>query len=165
MFPELLPYIREAYELAEDGAVYAITRYRSAKQNLRTQLNRIIKRAGLEPWPKLFQNLRSTRETELCQTWPTYVVCKWIGNSVAVAAEHYLQVTDEHFEDAARDTKAVQNPVQHPAESVRSDSQPGDRESGSPGNYSTLHQGATPCDRTESHEVGPAGLEPATSGL
>lgn len=49
---------------------------------------------------KLFQNLRSTRETELAETWPEHVVCAWIGNTVAIARKHYLQVTDEHFEQA-----------------------------------------------------------------
>ena len=52
-----------------------ITRYRSAAQNLRTTFEKIIRRAGLEPWPKLFQNLRSTRETELAETFPIHVVC------------------------------------------------------------------------------------------
>jgi len=29
------------------------------------------------------------------------VVCQWIGNSQPVAMKHYLQVTDEHFREAA----------------------------------------------------------------
>ena len=69
--------------------------------NLRTQLERIIRRAGLKPWPKPFQNCRSTRETELAETYPIHVVCAWIGNTVAVAAKHYLQVTDADFEKAS----------------------------------------------------------------
>jgi len=81
---------------------YLITRYRDSNANLRTQLTRIIRRAGLEPWPKLFQNLRSTRETELAETFPMHVVCCWIGNSEPVAAKHYRQVTDGHYEKAAR---------------------------------------------------------------
>ena len=42
-----------------------------------------------------------------------HVVCEWIGNSQAVAAKHYLQVTDEHFLQASKE--AVQNPVQQVA--------------------------------------------------
>ena len=106
LFPELLEPLRDCWELAEPGTVHVLTRYRDKGVNLRIQLLRIIKRAGLQPWPKLFQNLRSTRETELCETFPQHVVVKWCGNSQPVAAKHYLQVTDEHF------TKAVQNPVQ-----------------------------------------------------
>lgn len=62
---------------------------------------RIIEKAGLKPWPKLWQDLRSTRETELAESYPLHVVCAWIGNSQPVAAKHYLQVTDDHFEQAA----------------------------------------------------------------
>jgi len=50
---------------------------------------------------ELFQNLRSSRETELTQKFPLHVVCAWMGNSQAVAAKHYLQVTDDHFKAAA----------------------------------------------------------------
>ena len=74
--------------------------YRDPNQNLRTQLGRIIQKAGLTPWPRPFQNLRSTRETELMEHYPAHVVCAWIGNSEAVARKHYLQVTDPHFERA-----------------------------------------------------------------
>ena len=101
LFPELRPLLMEAFEQAEDGAEFVIGRYRDASQNLRTHACRIIRRAGMEPWPKLFQNLRSSRETELAETYPIQVVCAWIGNSPQVAAKHYLQVTDDHFERAA----------------------------------------------------------------
>lgn len=93
LFPELLPYLRDAFEEAEAGAVYVITKYRDSNCNLRTQLLRIIKRAGLKPWPKLFQNLRATRQTELCERWPEHLVCAWIDNSRPVARKHYLQVS------------------------------------------------------------------------
>ena len=86
--------------------MFVINRYRGTNTNLRTQLNRIIRRAGLEPWPKLFQNLRSTRETELAEEYPIHVVCEWIGNSKAIASKHYLQVTDDHFR------RATQKPTQ-----------------------------------------------------
>jgi len=43
---------------------------------------------------------------ELAETLPMQVVCEWIGNSQPIAAKHYLQVTDEHYQ------KAVHFPVQ-----------------------------------------------------
>lgn len=107
LFPELRPYLAEAFELAEPGSEFVISRYRDVDKNLRTQLKRIVIKAGLNPWPKLFQNLRSSRETELVETFPLHVVCGWIGNSAPVAAEHYLQVTSDHFERALQETKAV----------------------------------------------------------
>ncbi len=107
----------EAFDEAEPGTEHVITRYRGSATNLRTQLHRIIRRAGLEPWPKVFQNLRSTRETELAEQFPMHVVCAWIGNSQPVAAKHYLQLTDEHFTRAIGDqseepVQAAQNPAQ-----------------------------------------------------
>lgn len=57
IFPELRSYLEEAFEQAEEGTEFIITRYRDTNSNLRTQLQRIIKRAGLKSWPKLFQNL------------------------------------------------------------------------------------------------------------
>jgi len=109
IFPELLPYLRESFELAEPGAEYVIpTRRRSA--NLRTQLLRLVERAGLTPWPKLFQNLRASRETELLAWFPIHVVTAWLGNSPQVALNHYATVRESDYDKAVQ--KAVHNPVQ-----------------------------------------------------
>ena len=124
LFPELRSYLEEVWEQAEPGTEYVITRYRSRNANLRTQLERIIKWAGLKPWPKLFQNLRATRETELAETYPIQVVCEWIGNTAAVAAKHYLQVTEEHYRQAQESpTSAAQNPTQYTSEMACTGSQ------------------------------------------
>lgn len=113
LVPELLPCLREAFERAEPGTENVITRYRLANQNLQTQLRRILRRAGIKPWPKLYQNLRSTRQTELTDRFPVHVVCAWLGNRAPVVMKHCLQVTDEHFRQAAQ--KAVQKAVQPPS--------------------------------------------------
>lgn len=76
LFPELRPYLQQAFDEAEPGTEYVITRYRDVNANLRTQLERIINRAGLKTWPKLFHNLRSTRQTELAERYPIHVVCQ-----------------------------------------------------------------------------------------
>ena len=47
-----------------------------------------------------------------------HVVCAWIGNSEAIAAKHYLQVTDADFEQANLG-KATQNPAQYASETAR----------------------------------------------
>jgi len=101
MFPELRPFLEEAKNLASPGAVHVVEQIRSSATNFRTGLRRIIKRAGLKPWPKLFHNLRSSRETELHRDHPLQDVCKWIGNSPVVAAKHYLQATGAEFAKAS----------------------------------------------------------------
>src|SRR5262249_827120 len=113
LFPELKPYLDECYDLAPEGAVYVIGTYRDVTKNFRTRFMKIIRRAGLTPWPKPFHNLRASRQTELAAAYPIHVVCAWIGNSEMIAKKHYLKVTDEDFERGAQTGAAlVQNPVQ-----------------------------------------------------
>jgi integrase len=120
LFPELRPYLEAVFEEAQPGSEYVITAYRDTNQNLRSRLLDIIWAAGLKEWPKLFQNMRSTRETELAESFPMHVVCQWIGNSEPVAAKHYLQVTDEHFRLATGGPpKAAQKAAQYAHEMNR----------------------------------------------
>ncbi len=113
IFPELRPYLEEVFDQAPEGTEFVIARYRDMKVNLRHHLKRIIKKAGLIPWPKPFTNLRATRETELNDAgFPMHVVCEWMGHSKAVAIKHYLQTTDDHFARAiAEDTGAPQKDI------------------------------------------------------
>jgi len=101
IFPELRPALEEAFDQAEPGTLHVIQRHRTDNANLRTQFRRIIRKAGLMPWPKLFQNLRASRETELANEFSLHKACAWIGNSAMIAKDHYLQVRDEDFEQAA----------------------------------------------------------------
>ncbi len=97
LFPELRAVLSDAFESAAEGAVYCVGRYHGDNSNLRTQLGRILERAGVIPWPKLFQNLRATRRTELQEQFPSHVIDAWMGHSTKVAEKHYLIVTDEHW--------------------------------------------------------------------
>lgn len=124
--------------------------------------------AGLEPWPKTFQNLRSTRETELAEQYPIHVVCKWIGNSAAIAATHYLQLTDEHFARATGEnctSEAAQNPTQKLQESARNgqnDQQGQDDENPSnAGDFKKKRLNAGDCER---RLMTPTGFEPVLPG-
>jgi len=81
--------------------VYVLHRHRAESQNLRQGLERIIAKAGLVQWPKLFTNLRSSRATELVEHFPGHVAAEWLGHTEAVANEHYRQTTAEHYAKAA----------------------------------------------------------------
>ncbi|MBA4188155.1 MAG: hypothetical protein C0467_09070 [Planctomycetaceae bacterium] len=99
-----------------------ITRTRNA--SWRTTFAKIIVRPGLLPWGKPFQNLRASQEMELAQRYPLHVVTAWIGNSIPVAAKHYLQVTDADFaraakSDAESDARTTQNTTQTAADVKR----------------------------------------------
>lgn len=96
LFPELRRWLMEGLEAADDGAVHVVLRHRHVT-NWRTRAERIIGRAAVQLWPRLFQNLRASCETDLATRVPLHVACKWIGNSQIIARKHYLQVTDDHF--------------------------------------------------------------------
>ncbi len=97
IFPELRPHLEAAWEQAEAGDEFIIPH---CQRNI--PLTKIVRNAGLKPWPKLFQNMRSTRETELAEKYPIHVVCYWMGNSQTIAKKHYLQITDAHYDEAQK---------------------------------------------------------------
>lgn len=102
LFPELEFHLMEAFQQAQPGQKRVININLNISSNLRTQAHRIIKRAGLKPWGKTFQNLRSSRETELVEDFPVHVVTEWLGNSPDIARKHYLQTHEGHFQRAVQ---------------------------------------------------------------
>ena len=70
MFARLRPQLEEAWDMAEEDQTHVIPEglYLPAAKgprgwvncNLRTTFKKIIPRAGLEPWPRFFQNTRSS---------------------------------------------------------------------------------------------------------
>lgn len=159
LFEDLRPYLMEAFELAEPGQTHIIGGDYLAKAdtpsgwrnvNLRTPFERLIERAGLEPWPKMFHNLRSSRETELLETFPLHVVSKWMGHDAKVSLRHYAQTHDDHFErargNAESNARATQNPTQQiDASKSIEQKQPPQNEEGEAFN-------ASPCDLLQSSE-------------
>ncbi len=73
----------------------------SSTKNLRTRFQKILKRAKVSPWPRLFQNLRASAETDWVERFPQHEVASWLGHSPTVARTHYLQTRDMHFAAAA----------------------------------------------------------------
>lgn len=102
LFPELRPFLDEAYFRDDAHRTWVVPMLAGNSRNLGTKLKKIIERAGVEPWPKLYQNCRASRQTELEQQFPTYVVCSWLGNTPTVAHKHYLTLTDDHFQEAVK---------------------------------------------------------------
>ena len=94
----------------QSQVTFVIVTKRSKNSNLRRRFKKIVGRAGLQPWPKLFQNMRASRATELVKDFPEHVVTAWIGRSKRIAQKHYLQVTEEDYKQAS--SNPTQNPTQ-----------------------------------------------------
>ena len=116
LFAELRPFLEDVQELVGSRPEFVFDKLRrDASQhetgwkavNLRTQFTKIIRRAGFEPWPRLWVNLRSSCETELVQRFPAHVTAAWLGHTPEIAQQHYLQVLPGHFQQAAQ--KAAQS--------------------------------------------------------
>jgi site-specific recombinase XerD len=58
--------------------------------------------AGVPLWPRLFHNLRATRQTEWIAAHGLVNACHWIGNSQTVAARHYAMATEVAFLEATK---------------------------------------------------------------
>lgn len=107
LFPEIRPFLEACFRAKDRHPEKVIRRVRCNKNNLRTQMRRILEQAGIQVWPKLFQNLRSSRESELMKVHGVELACKWIGNTPAVATKHYLQVTEDDYAKALEAWRAL----------------------------------------------------------
>lgn len=143
MFPLLRPYLEAAYHEAPEGAVYIFSddwRKRAlgddgwAGANMRTTFGKIVRRAGVEPWPRLWHSMRASCESDLAQSFPLATVTKWLGNTPSVALRHYVDPTEVAF-DSARTwmpstsgaksgAPGAQNPAQHAAAGGSTELQP-----------------------------------------
>ena len=111
IFPELRSILDEAFEIFGDKSEYVVAapQYRAAantamgwkNSNLRTEMTRLLRRAGVSGWPRLFHSMRASRQTELQREFPLHVVCSWLGNSPRIAQQSYLLVTEDDFAKAA----------------------------------------------------------------
>ena len=179
-FPELLPVLLESFDLAPDGTEFVVdAKFRKAAMgaagwmsvNLRTTFGKIIKRAGLQLWPRMFHNMRASRETELVETYPVQVVTSWLGNTPSVALRHYLMTTEKHFEAAVRGDEqtaksAEEKAAQNPAQSVHAGSR-FDSHANRQAHKKTpdLPGFAGSCVLAQPPQVAGTGFEPVTSRL
>jgi hypothetical protein len=78
--------------------------------NLRSEMTRLLRRAGVSGWPRLFHSMRASRQTELQREFPIHVVCSWLGNSPRIAQQSYLLFTEDDFAKAAGVAKGIVPP-------------------------------------------------------
>lgn len=81
----------------------------TGETNLRTTLEKIIKKAKVLQWPKLWQNLRASGSTDFARSLPGHVAAAICGHTEQIAKEHYWQVTESDLDAVIADrSKAVQ---------------------------------------------------------
>ena len=111
LFPEVRQAFMDYFESLPEGSpslIFGGVKFKS----LRSKFQYALDRAGIPAWEKFFQNMRSTRETELAEKYPLQDVTAWLGNSPAVAQKHYLQVKSSNFQ-VASETETMGHFVGH----------------------------------------------------
>ena len=114
MFRELRPHLEELWEMLPEGEnrPYVIwsmlpaksreSEPRRLKKNFGKAFKGILKKLGIEPWEKLFVNLRRSCRNDLERSgYPTRVINEWMGHSEKVANVHYVQILPEDLNRAA----------------------------------------------------------------
>lgn len=108
IWPEVRPHLERQFEESPVGEEWIVrTRYaydtqpaaRSTGSALRSRLERQLLRTGIPPWPRLFQNLRSSGETELARSgrFADWEIAYWWNHSERIQRQHYLTITDDAF--------------------------------------------------------------------
>lgn len=95
LFPDVAEALRQLKdEQRRNGekSPFVLPVLRGIDKNLRTHLERLVFRAGLEKWPKLFQNLRASAATDIYRRYGEKTEAEWVGHNPDVAMKHYLQV-------------------------------------------------------------------------
>ena len=96
---DISEYLKAVRDAAPAGESQIITRFSESNSNLDKPFKAILDTAGVAPWPKLFQNMRASCETDwLNEGLPQHVVAGWVGHSVKVQRMNYAQITEGHFE-------------------------------------------------------------------
>lgn len=96
LFPEIERELRKLQAESEESE-YVFPKLR-ADSNLRTTLKKIIRRSGVKPWPKLWQNLRSSGATDFARSVPSHVAASICGHTEEIAKEHYWTVGDRDLD-------------------------------------------------------------------
>jgi integrase len=122
LFPELERRFQELYDTLPEGcddlifpAESEIPPGISPKKSLASWIQKVANRAGVNLWQKPFQNMRSSRDTELRKKFPEYLVNQWIGHTQQVAEAHYTQTLPSDFIDAYNAETKVQESAHVPA--------------------------------------------------
>jgi integrase len=130
IFSELRPHLERAFRERPPGAIYVVPRARGGR-NLGTHAKRLVAKAGVAVWPKMFVNLRGSRSDDLDRNpeIKDKAIDAWIGNSEKIRRRHYHGVRPEDWAAATGAPTTYPSPYPSPAAAVSGHQEP-----------STLHE-------------------------
>lgn len=93
IFPELRPYLEAQLRVHKEMDVAccpSFAKWKDPRQQFDKVLRSAMARCGVKPWPRLFNNLRATRATEVEAEFGAKNESLWIGHGADTALKHYL---------------------------------------------------------------------------
>ena len=119
----------------------------------------------------MFHALRASCETDLAREFPIATVCKWIGNTVSIAARHSVQVTDADFQRAlafgvGESGESAPSALHQALQKLSEPRRNGPQAEKERKEEALAMQGfATNCTASVTEQVAEEGFEPTTHGL
>ncbi len=119
--PRLMALMQDRFEAAPEGEA-PLVMVGSSGAVIR-RVRKLCAKAGVKPWERLWQTLRSSCEKEWAMHFPQYAVSKWIGHSIVVSGRHYANAVPDELYERARgagcERSAQQNAQLKVAETTR----------------------------------------------
>lgn len=104
--PILARELKRHLETMPQGEHYLI--YEERRKAFDRGFQYILIQAGLERWPKTFQNMRASCENDwIADGIPAHVVADWLGHSVKTQEKYYLRVLPEYFDRVTRKNATI----------------------------------------------------------
>lgn len=103
IWPELVPYLKGCEADAKGEYLIHDERPNTLRKHQGSwdaQLEQIAKKAGVKLWPKRWQNMRSSAETDRVNAgFEQWKVARWFGHSKKVQESNYLKIKDSEYLD------------------------------------------------------------------
>lgn len=95
MFPEIRKNLRTIDRPVNNLVVSDLN-----SRSVHVKFAKLLERNNIPIWPRLLQNLRSSRAIEINEKFGSIAESEWLGHTQDVAKDHYLSVSKDLFKSA-----------------------------------------------------------------
>lgn len=100
LFAELRPHLLKLWDASPERDDLLFPNHQITGTALTNKLQRLLRSVKEVLWPKPWNNMRASCETDLLSIYPALTVVKWVGHSLRISEKHYAQISKEHHDRA-----------------------------------------------------------------
>ena len=108
IFPEIAALLEQQFNETSGRQAELVFPKLGKHSNSAVTAAKIVEKAGFVVWPKFWNSLRASCETDLMDRYGLRKACAWIGNSPAIAMKHYALLRKADFSDVGTEGGAAQ---------------------------------------------------------